>query len=64
MKISLKNQKNALSRNQMRTVIGGNSEECNKCCVGTNCSICNDGTFCTEGEPKKCDASECTITFD
>ncbi|WP_298426096.1 hypothetical protein [uncultured Kordia sp.] len=50
MKINLKNSKNQLSRDEMRTVIAGHSFS-----GGTSQVLCNDGT---EHEVESCDKME------
>lgn len=57
MKISLKDVKNGLKRDEMRAVHGGcGGGGLNKCCwSGTNnCSVCNSGTSCTQGVLRSC----------
>ena len=48
-KISLKDVKNGLKRDEMRMILGGCGSGLKKCCWTvdhTNCSICNTGTSC------------------
>ena len=56
MKISLKDVKNGLKRDEMRAVHGGSGTTGNKCCwSGTNnCSCCNSGNSCTQGVLRSC----------
>lgn len=56
------NNKSILSRSEMAQISGGfDSLACRKCCIGTSCSSCNGGNFCTKGELTNCSSGECTI---
>lgn len=62
----LKNGKTELSRAEMAQITGGlDAALCNQCCwEGTNnCSVCNGGNYCSQGELRACAAGSCDKTI-